>query len=99
MLGASPWQVWRYIDLPLISRGVLVGATFAFTISMGEFGASLFLAREGSITLPRVIFHLLGRPGAVNYGQALALSVLLMAVCAISFILVERLRKAGVGEF
>ncbi len=99
VLGASPWQVWRYIDLPLISRGVLVGATFAFTISMGEFGASLFLAREGSITMPRVIFYLLGRPGAVNYGQALALSVLLMAVCAISFILVERLRKAGVGEF
>ena len=99
VLGASPWRVWRYIDIPLISRSLFVGATFAFTISMGEFGASLFVARPDTPTMPVVIYRLLGQPGAVNYGQALAMSTLLMLVCAVSFMLIERVREAGVGEF
>ena len=49
--------------------------------------------------MPVVIYRLLGQPGAVNYGQALALSTILMLVCAVSFVLIERLRTAGVGEF
>ncbi len=99
VLGASPLKVWRFIDLPLISRGIIVGATFAFTVSMGEFGASVFVARPDTPTMPLVIFRLLGQPGAVNYGQVLAMSTLLMAVCAVSFILIERARKLGIGEF
>lgn len=99
VLGASGWQVWRLIDIPLISRALLVGATFAFTTSMGEFGASLFVARPDTPTIPIVIFRLLSQPGALNYGQALAMSSLLMLVCAIGFLLIERLRTTGVGEF
>jgi thiamine transport system permease protein len=99
VLGASPRQVARWIDLPLISRGLVVGATFAFTISMGEFGASLFVARPDTPTMPVVIFRLLSQPGAVNLGQALAMSVLLMLVCGVSFIVIERVRSAGIGEF
>ncbi|MCB9451895.1 MAG: iron ABC transporter permease [Anaerolineaceae bacterium] len=99
VLGASPWRVWRWIDLPLISRGLVVGATFAFTVSMGEFGASLFVARPDTPTIPVAIFRLLGQPGASNYGQALALSVILMLVSALGFVLIERLRTAGIGEF
>ncbi len=99
ILGASPWRVWRLIDIPLISRALLVGATFAFTTSMGEFGASLFVARPDTPTIPIVIFRLLGQPGALNYGQALAMSAILMLVSAVGFILIERLRTAGVGEF
>jgi thiamine transport system permease protein len=98
-LGASPLTVWRLIDLPLISRAIAVGATFAFTVSMGEFGASLFVARPDTPTMPVVIFRLLGQPGSANYGQALAMSVILMAVCAFSFIILDRLRGVGVGEF
>ncbi len=99
VLGAPSWQVWRLIDLPLISRGLIVGATFAFTVSMGEFGASLFIARPDTPTMPIVIFRLLGQPGVQNYGQALAMSTLLMMVSAGSFLVIERLRSAGVGEF
>ncbi|MFO7323345.1 MAG: iron ABC transporter permease [Chloroflexota bacterium] len=99
VLGASPGQVWRLIDVPLISRSLIVGATFAFTVSMGEFGASLFIARPDTPTMPVVIFRLLGQPGASNYGQALAMSVLLMVVCAVSFIVIERTRTLGTSEF
>ncbi len=99
VLGATPWQVWRQIDLPLVSRGLLVGATFAFTISMGEFGASLFIARPASATIPVVIYRLLGQPGALNNGQAMAMSVILLLTCGLGFVLIERVQRAGIGTF
>ncbi len=96
LLGAAPWQVWREVELPIIGRGLLVAAVFAFTVSMGEFGATLLIARPEFPTMPVVIFRLLGQPGSLNYGQALAMSSLLMLVCAVGFLVIERFR---VGEF
>ena len=99
VLGAKPMDMLLTIDLPLLGRGIVVGATFAFTVSMGEFGASLFVAQRESVTIPVVIYRLLGDPGMASYRQALAMSVVLMLVCAGGFIVIERLRVAGVGEF
>ncbi|MFL7791633.1 MAG: ABC transporter permease, partial [Anaerolineae bacterium] len=99
LLGASPWRVWREIDLPIVARAVLVGAVFAFTISMGEFGATNMIARPERPTLPIAIYRFLGRPGAANYGQALAMATLLMVVCAVGFLLIEGLRVGEIGEF
>jgi len=99
-LGASPGRVWREIDLPIVGRALLVGAVFAFTISMGEFGATSFIARPGgSITLPIAINRFLGQPGALNFGQAVALSAILMVVCAVGFLAIERFRYGEIGEF
>jgi thiamine transport system permease protein len=99
MLGAGGWRVWREVDWPLVRRPLLVGALFAFTISLGEFGATIFLARPETPTMPVAIYRFLGRPGALNYGQALAMSVLLMAVCAAAFVVIEQFRLGGEGEF
>ena len=99
LLGARPEQIWRTIDWPLIRRAVTVGAVFAFTISMGEFGASIFIARPETPTMPVAIYRFLGQPGALNYGQALAMSSLLMLVCAIGFLAIERFRIGDEGEF
>jgi thiamine transport system permease protein len=99
VLGANAWQVWREVDWPLVRRPLLVGALFAFTISMGEFGATVFLYRPETPTMPVAIFRFLGRPGALNYGQALAMSVLLMLVCAVAFLAIDHFRLGGEGEF
>lgn len=99
VLGAGDWQVWREVDWPLVRRPVLVGALFAFTISLGEFGATVFLARPETPTLPVAIYRFLGRPGALNYGQALAMSVLLMLVCVVAFLAIEHFRLGNEGEF
>jgi thiamine transport system permease protein len=98
VLGASPWQVWRAVDLPILARAALVSAIFAFTISLGEFGATTFLARPEMPTIPIAIFRFIGQPGALNYGQALAMSTLLMLVCAISIVFMERIRLPGTDE-
>ena len=99
VLGARERDLLRTIDLPLISRGLAVGAAFAFTVSMGEFGASLFVAQRESVTIPVVIYRLIGDPGLASYRQALAMSVILLLVCAAGFLLIDRLRVAGAGEF
>ncbi|MBN1811115.1 MAG: iron ABC transporter permease [Anaerolineae bacterium] len=99
LLGASPWRVRREVDLPIVARAVLVGAVFAFTISMGEFGATSLIARPERPTLPVAIYRYLGRPGALNYGQAMAMATVLMLVCAVGFLAIERSRVGEVGEF
>ncbi len=99
VMGAGGWRVWREVDWPLIRRPLLVGALFAFTISMGEFGATIFLVRPETPTLPIAIYRFLGQPGALNYGQALAMSVLLLLVCAVAFAAIEHFRVGGEGEF
>jgi thiamine transport system permease protein len=98
LLGATPMQRARTVELPLIARALAVGAAFAFTTSMGEFGASLFLARPGSPTIPIVINRLFGQPGAQNYGQALAMSTILLVTCLLAFLLIERWREIGFGD-
>jgi thiamine transport system permease protein len=99
LLGANPWQVWRQVDLPIVGRALLVGAVFGFTISMGEFGATALIARPQMPTMPVAIYRFLGQPGALNYGQALAMSTLLMLVCAAGMVAIERFRVGEIGEF
>ena len=89
VLGASPGRVWREIDLPLLRRAALVGAVFAFTISLGEFGATTMLARPDMPTLPVAIAGFLGQPGALNYGQAMAMATILMLTCAVGVLVIE----------
>ncbi|MFB8364403.1 MULTISPECIES: ABC transporter permease [Streptomyces] len=100
VLGASPLRAWREVDLPLVRRALLVAAGFAFAVSLGEFGATVFIARPDNPTLPVAVARLLGRPGELNYGQAMALATLLMAVCAAALLLLERFRPDKTsGEF
>lgn len=99
VLGASPWRVWREVDLPLVSRAVLVGAVFAFTVSLGEFGATALIVRPQFPTMPVAIYRFLGQPGELNYGQALAMSALLSLVTGVGILVIERARYGGMGEF
>jgi len=92
VLGASPWKIFKNIDFPLISKALVAGAIFAFTISLGEFGATIFTARPETPTIPIAIYRFLGQPGAINYGQAMAISTILMLVTAIGFVCIENFR-------
>lgn len=90
VLGASPGTVFRKVDMPLIRRGILNTGIFAFTISLGEFGATSFLSLPERPTIPIAIFRFLGQPGATNYGQAMAMSTILMILCVAGILLFER---------
>jgi thiamine transport system permease protein len=98
-LGASPLRALVTVDLALLRTPLLAAAGFAFAVSLGEFGATSFLARDDRPTVPVVIFRLLGHPGSQNYAMALAASVVLAAATATVMFVVERLRVPGVGGF
>ena len=99
VLGAGPRRVWLEVDLRIAARAALVAAGFAFAISLGEFGATLFIVRPETTTLPVAIYRLLGRPGASSFDQAMAASTILMVLTAVSVLVIERLRVRDVGEF
>ncbi|HAF63087.1 MAG TPA: iron ABC transporter permease [Anaerolineaceae bacterium] len=96
VLGASPINVLIKIDLPLIRRPMLVGALYAFILSLGEFGATSFLTRPAFPTLPVAIYRYLSLPGAMNYGQAMAMACILMLVCAFSMFIMDKFSSQDV---
>lgn len=98
-LGAPPWRALLVVDLPVAWRPALAAAGFAFAVSLGEFGATSFLARSDRPTLPVVIYQLISRPGAENFGMALAASVVLGVVTVTVMGTVERLRVGSMGSF
>lgn len=99
VLGASPLRVWATVDLPLLARALAAAAGFAFVISLGEFGATSFLARPDQPTLPVLVGRLISRPGVENSATALAAAVLLTVVTAAVVAVVEAVRVGDVGEF
>ncbi|RPF26543.1 ABC transporter permease [Georgenia muralis] len=93
-LGAGPARVLATVEGPFLVRSLGLAVGFAFAISLGEFGATSFLARPDRPTLPVVIFRLIGRPGAESYGMAMAAAVVLAVLTASVMALAERLRTA-----
>ena len=55
-LGASPWQTFHKVTLPMITPGIIAGATFAFIVSFGQFDVSLFLAPPDATPLPMALY-------------------------------------------
>lgn len=98
-LGASPLRTWVEIDLPLMLRPLLVASIFAFTISLGEFGATSFLSTPANPTIPVAIYRYISQPGALNYGQAMAMATLLMLTCSAGIFLIERIKLPGEDLF
>jgi len=96
-LGAAPSVVQRRVDWPLVRGAAVTGAGFAAAVSIGEFGATSFLARgQESFTAPLAVFRLVSQPGAVLRGQALALSVIIGVLVAAIAALIEWRRADGV---
>ena len=99
VLGASPVRAWRHVDLPMVARAGLVGAAFAFVVSLGEFGATQFIVRPDTPTIPTTIYRLLARPGELTFARAMALSVVLMVMTVAVALSIERARPGGLGSF
>ena len=98
-LGAGPWRAAWTAEAHVLSKPLLAATGFAFAVSLGEFGATAFLARPDRPTVPVVIYQLISRPGAEHLGMALAASVLLALVTVTVMGVVERLRVGSVGSF
>lgn len=104
-LGATPWDVFRSVTLPLIMPGLLTGVLLAFARGLGEFGATItFVANipGETQTLPIALYSALQSPGGeVRALRLLILSaVLAVGALAASEIFAARMRRRifGAGE-
>ncbi len=98
-LGAGPFRAAWTVEAPLLWKPVLAASGFAFAISLGEFGATSFLARPERPTVPVLIYDLISSPGPDNAGMALAASVVLALLTTSIIAVVERTRSANLGSF
>jgi spermidine/putrescine transport system permease protein len=57
--GATPWEAFRHVTLPLIMPGVIAGALMAFTLSIDDFVITFFTAGAGTVTLPLAIYSMI----------------------------------------
>jgi thiamine transport system permease protein len=79
---ASVLQIWWLIQYPLIRRVIVIAAGYAALSSIGDFGSSNFLAYGDQSTLTQLLFAFISRPGTANYGMAMAISAILIVICA-----------------
>ena len=93
-VGATRLRTFRDITLPLVWKGIVVGAMFSFIMSIQEASATLFLTLGGWEMIPFAIFtyYISG-----SHSQAAALGVMLIALCAVSLYLVNRVAGSRVG--
>jgi iron(III) transport system permease protein len=93
-VGATKLRVFRDITVPLVWKGILVGALFSFITSIQEASATIFLTIGGYEMIPVGIFtfYIAG-----SQSQAAALGVILIALCAASLYVVNRIAGTRVG--
>ncbi len=93
-LGASTWQTFRRITLPLLVPGIISGSILAFVISLDDFIISNFLSAAGATPLPVYLFSMIrrGASPAVNVVATLLL-VLAIVVTTITFLQSQRRSK------
>jgi thiamine transport system permease protein len=88
-LGSPPTRAWREITLPHLRRPVAAAAGLAAAISLGEFGATSFLSRSGTPTMPIAIDQLLARAGTLLQAQGYALATILAATTVAVVVLLD----------
>ena len=92
--GASPFQIWRFIESGMIKGVLLTALGYAAIISVGEFGASSFLAYGSEGTIPTLLYRLIARPGEQNYGMAMAASAILIVFVWSVMVLLARYSRS-----
>ena len=78
-LGASPWQTFVRVSLPVIAPGVVAAALFAFAVSFDQFVISYFLAPPGVSTLPVEIYAAI-RKGFTPEVNAISAIIILVSM-------------------
>jgi len=78
--GAVGWQMFSQVEAPLVRKPLAIAGAFVALGSLGEFGAASFLAYGSEATLPLVLFRLIARPGAENFGMAMAAASLFVLI-------------------
>lgn len=87
-LGASSFQTFWHVVLPLTLPGVVTGAFLTFVLCIGDYVTPQILGGNNELSLPQVIMVQLGR--RADFPLASALSVVLMGLVTLAYLLSAR---------
>lgn len=90
-LGASPFQSFVHVILPLTLPGIMVGAFLTFVLAIGDYITPQILGGNNELLMPQLIMMQIGRRG--DFGSASALSIILMVVVTLAYIACARWLK------
>ncbi len=87
-LGASAFQTFRHVILPLTLPGIVTGAFLTFVLCIGDYVTPQILGGNTELTVPQVIMVQLGR--RADFPLASALAIVLMGIVTIVYLLSSR---------
>jgi spermidine/putrescine transport system permease protein len=90
-LGASSWQAFWRITLPLSIPGVMVGAFLTIVLTLGDYITPQILGGFREVLLPQAIMMQIQR--LADFPMASAMSLVLMVVISIIFLMFSRWLK------
>ena len=90
-LGASAFQTFVHVILPLTLPGIMVGAFLTFVLAIGDYITPQILGGNNELLMPQLIMMQIGRRG--DFGSASALSIILMAVVTVAYLACARWLK------
>ena len=88
--GAGALQTLLRVELPLARRAIITSAVFALALSAGELSAAMVLAPGNFTTVPLAIYRLIG---SYDFNGACALGTLLILLCLLAFLALDRLAE------
>ncbi len=83
ILGASRFQIFTKITLPLMASGVIAGLLFVFVTSFGELDASIFVTGPKTVTLPIQLFSYLQWSSSPVIASISAIQIIFVFVAAL----------------
>jgi len=87
-LGASGFQTFRHVILPLTLPGIMVGAFLTFVLCIGDYVTPQILGGNNELTLPQIIMLQIGR--RADFPMASAIALILMVVVTLAYIACAR---------
>ena len=88
--GANAFQLFRNVDYPLLRPVMRTAVAFSALVSLGEFGVASLLTYGDQATIPVLMYQLISRPGAQNYGMALAVASILTLLTTLIVLLISQ---------
>jgi thiamine transport system permease protein len=88
--GASGLQLFVNVDYPLLRPVMKTAIAFSALVSLGEFGVASLLTYGDQATIPVLMYQLISRPGAHNYGMALAVASILTLLTTLIVLLISQ---------
>ena len=95
LLGASRFQRFFFVDIPLLLPGILVGAVFAFAMAIGDMTATLLIALPQNYTLAIGVYKNLD---VRKYVQAGSSALFLVFICVLAYLMMEKISKGSTGS-